>query len=129
MSGATTPPTRNVGYVYDPLYLEHDLPGHPENANRVRAIISHLEESGLLKQLARIQPRDASDADLCLVHTPDLIERVRATSGGGQRWLDADTYAGERSYDAALRAVGGLLAATDAVLDAEVDSAFCLVRP
>ena len=29
-----------VGLVYDPLYLEHDTGGHPENAKRLRAIIA-----------------------------------------------------------------------------------------
>ena len=37
-----------VGYVYDPLYLEHELPGHPERPDRLSAIMSHLEDSGLL---------------------------------------------------------------------------------
>jgi acetoin utilization deacetylase AcuC-like enzyme len=119
----------NVGYIYDPLYLDHDLPGHPENAGRLRAIMSHLEECAVLAQLTRIKPRDATDDDLSLVHTPDLIARVRATAGSPQRWLDADTYVASRSHDAALRAVGGVLAATDAVLNGEIDSAFCLVRP
>ena len=48
-------PSRRVGYVYDPLYLEHELPGHPERPDRLRAIMSHLEESGLLAQMAQHQ--------------------------------------------------------------------------
>ena len=27
-----------VGYVYDPIYLEHDTGQHPENAARLEAI-------------------------------------------------------------------------------------------
>jgi len=119
----------HVGYVYDPLYLEHATSGHPESPARLQAVVSHLEESGLLGRLTRIEPRDATTADLELVHSKDLIERVRVAAERGYAWLDPDTYVVPRSYQAALRAAGGLLAATDAVLDGEVGSAFCLVRP
>jgi len=135
----------NVGYVYDPLFLEHEKPGHPERPDRLRAIMSHLQESGLLDaaspspahgrgargegSLTPINPRDANDDDLVLVHEPDLIERIHATAGVQKTWIDADTYAGPRSRDAALRAAGGVLAATDAVIDDALDSAFCLIRP
>jgi acetoin utilization deacetylase AcuC-like enzyme len=118
-----------AGYVYDPLYLQHDAPGHPECAARLRAIMSHLGSAGVLARLSEIAPRDASEEDLRLVHTQEHIERVRAAAGGGGHWLDVDTYAVPASFAAALRSAGGVLAATDAVLDGEVDSAFCLVRP
>jgi len=118
-----------VGYVYDPLYLEHEMPGHPESPARLRAIMSHLEESGVLARLARIEPRDATPEDIGLLHSRELIARVRGAGEGHGAWLDPDTYVAPRSYEAALRAAGGLLAATDAVLDGEVGSAFCLVRP
>ncbi len=119
-----------VGYVYDPLYLEHDLPGHPESAGRLRAIVSFLEAQGLLAQLQPIAARDATVEEIALIHSQALIEGVReAATAGGQRWLDVDTYVVPQSYAAALRSAGGVLAATDAVLSGEIGSAFCLVRP
>ncbi len=119
-----------VGYVYDPIYLEHDLPGHPESAGRLRAIVSFLEAQGVLAQLQRIEPRDATVDDVALIHSQALIDGVReASAAGGQRWLDVDTYIVPESYAAALRSAGGVLAATDAVLAGEADSVFCLVRP
>ena len=118
-----------VGYVYDPLYLEHGAPGHPENPARLQAIMAHLEESGLLARLRRVEVRDAAPEDLALVHGPELVEAVRSMAAEGGAWQDADTYVAPRSYEAALRAAGGVLAAADAVLDGAVSSAFCLVRP
>jgi len=118
-----------AGYVYDPLYLEHAMPGHPESPARLQAIVSHLEESGVLARLTRIEPRDATPADIELLHTREHVARVRGAAEGSGAWLDPDTYVVPRSYEAALRAAGGLLAATDAVLDGQVGSAFCLVRP
>jgi acetoin utilization deacetylase AcuC-like enzyme len=119
-----------VGYVYDPLYLEHEYPGHPERPDRLRAIMQHLEESGTLAAMTPIEPRDATADDLTLVHDAALVERIAGlTPGARPVWLDADTYVSARSYDAALRAVGGVLSAVDSVMDKTLDSAFCLVRP
>ncbi len=119
-----------VGYLYDPLYLEHDVPGHPESPGRLRAIMAHLEDSGLLAQMTALTPRDATPDDLELVHSRALIERVRqACQPETDHWLDVDTYAVARSYDVALRAAGGVLAAVDAVLEGDIGSVFCLVRP
>jgi acetoin utilization deacetylase AcuC-like enzyme len=119
-----------VGYVYDSIYLAHDVPGHPENANRLRAIVAHLKSSGMLAQLEDVPIRDATPDDLALVHAPALIDQVAAVAAsGGQHWLDVDTYVVDRSYEAALRSAGGVLTAVDAVLEADIESAFCLVRP
>ena len=41
-------------------------------------------------------------------------------------WLDVDTYVVGKSYEAALRSAGGVMAAADAVLDGDARSAFCL---
>jgi acetoin utilization deacetylase AcuC-like enzyme len=67
---------------------------------------------------------------LVRVHSRALVEQVRAAADPYRdHWLDVDTYVVGKSYEAALRAAGGVLAATDAVLDGEVGSAFGLVRP
>lgn len=49
-----------VGFVYDSIYLKHDTGHHPENARRLEAIISHLEQTGLKQQLTLIKPRPAT---------------------------------------------------------------------
>src|SRR4029077_12380866 len=57
-------------------------------------------------------------------------EGVRdASESGLQGWIDVDTYVVRKSWAAALRSAGGVLAATDAVLAGDADSAFALVRP
>ncbi len=119
----------NVGYVFDPLYLGHDMPGHPESAGRLRAIMSHLESSRMLENLQRIEPRDATNDDLRLIHSQPLIDAVETAASDGHHWLDVDTYVVPGSWAAALRSAGGMLAATEAILAGGLDSAFCLVRP
>ena len=118
-----------VGYVYDPIYLKHDTGGHVENAKRLEAIISHLEETGLKQQLTPIEPRAASIEELSLVHRKEYISHIQDSAQRGGGWLDADTVMSAESYQAAIYAAGGLIRATEAVMDGEVSSAFGLVRP
>ena len=36
-----------TGYVYEPIYLEHDLAGHPENKRRLVTTLQVLTERGV----------------------------------------------------------------------------------
>jgi len=118
-----------TAYVYDPLYLKHDEPTHPENSRRLEQTLHHLQEGGLLERLQSITARDASIEEVAAVHRPSYIEEIRAASEGSQGWLDPDTYVGPHSYAAALRAAGGLLQAVQAVQQGQANNAFALVRP
>ena len=118
-----------TGYVYDPIYLEHDLRGHPENQQRLKAILRVLEQYGVLEKLTLIPAQPITRERLERVHAPAYIEQVRRVAERGGGHLDMDTYVRPASYDAALMAAGGLVEAVRAVLDGEVDHAFGLVRP
>ena len=119
----------SVGYVYHPIFLEHDTGAHPENSSRLLAIMDNLSEVGLLEDLTPIEPERATLEDVARVHSPALFEQIRqlAQRGGGN--LDSDTVVTARSFEAALYAAGGTISATQAVLDREVESAYALVRP
>jgi acetoin utilization deacetylase AcuC-like enzyme len=119
----------SVGYVYNPIYLKHDTGQHVEVAARLEAIISHLEQTGLKKQLTLIEPRAASVEELSLVHQKQYIEEIEEVARRGGGWLDPDTVMSADSYEAALYAAGGLIRAVEAVMGGEVASAFALVRP
>ena len=118
----------NVGYVYDSIYLRHDTGQHPENAHRLEAIISHLEETGLKPRLSFIKPRAATTEEILLVHHEHLLAHIQAMAKRGGGWLDADTVMSSDSYQAALYAAGGLITAAE-VIWSEGGSAFALVRP
>ena len=118
-----------TGFVYDPMFLEHETGTHPENGNRMLATMLLLEECGLLAKLKRIDARDALAAELALVHDPAYVAAVQRAAQQGGGWVDPDTLITPRSYDVAARVVGGTLAALDAVMRGDVASAFCLVRP
>jgi acetoin utilization deacetylase AcuC-like enzyme len=115
--------------VSDPLYLEHRAPDHVESPERARAILDHLKKTGLLEKLTPLPARDATVQELALVHHPAYVEVVREACERGGGWFDADTYLNERSYAAAVRAAGGVLAAAEALRDGRDRTAFCVVRP
>jgi acetoin utilization deacetylase AcuC-like enzyme len=118
-----------TGYVYDPIYLRHDTGGHVENKARLEAIIAHLEQTGLIKQLIPIKPRPATTDEIALVHDRYYIADIQEAARTGGGWLDADTVMSQDSYEAAIYAAGGVIKGIDAVMDGAVDSAFALVRP
>jgi len=118
-----------VGYVYVPVYLKHDTGQHPENARRLEAIISYLEQTGLRQKLSPIPPRAATAEEIALVHSRQYIAYIKEVAKNGGGWLDVDTVMSPGSYDAAVYAAGGVISATEAVMDGEVGSAFALVRP
>jgi acetoin utilization deacetylase AcuC-like enzyme len=120
-----------TGLVYHPQYLEHDMgAGHPESPDRLRAIISRLEHSGVLSRLVRIEPSPASDEWIIQVHTASYVESLkRRVPTSGHVSLDPDTSMSSGSLSAAYLAVGGALAAIDAIMSGSVEHAFCAVRP
>lgn len=119
----------STAYVFDPLYLEHDAPHHPENRRRLEHVLDHLRQTDMLQRLVALPARDATVDELAFIHDREYIARVEATSASSGVWFDADTYATPRSYATAVRAAGGMLNATEAVLAGQVDNAFALVRP
>lgn len=118
-----------TGYVYEPIFLEHDLRGHPENQQRLTTIMRVLEEHGVLDRLTPIPAVPITAEWLERVHARDYIERVRQMAQRGGGHLDMDTYVRPGSYDAALMAAGGLVEATRAVVEGRLSNAFALVRP
>jgi len=126
--GARAPKT---ALVYGDVYLKHDTGrSHPERPDRLKAIVERLTKSGLLDRLVRIPPATADTAWLTAVHTAAHVDRVRKRCEAGRRYLDAgDTGVCAESYDVALQAVGGVLAAVDAVAEGRAANAFCAVRP
>lgn len=116
--------------VSQPNFDDHLTPqGHPERADRIRAVNDALSAS----QFDALLRRDAPYGDLNLlelVHHPDYLAALRdARPAEGMRQLDGDTYISGKSLDVLATGLGGALAALDAVVMGEADNAFCAIRP
>lgn len=122
---------RRTGYIFDERYLRHD-PGtwHPERPDRLKAIQRALQESGVIELVVPIQPYAAPLAWVERLHDADYIRRFQAACERGAQIFEVpDCGICPESYDIALLAAGGVMAAVDAVMGDQVDNAFCAVRP
>jgi len=117
---------KRTGIVYHPLYLEHETNGHPEKKERLSAILNKISSERVNVEL--ITPKAATVDQVAAVHNRSYIDQVRAICEHGGGYLDIDTVLSKRSYEAAMMAAGGAMAAVDATLNG-FDSAFALVRP
>jgi acetoin utilization deacetylase AcuC-like enzyme len=119
-----------TGLAYSEAFLGHDTGAlHPERPERLRAIVSHLRAAGTWDELDVWEPAPADEQTLRLVHSLGHIEAMRELTARGGGRIDADTFASAGSWEAALRAAGGLVEAVDRVSAGSLDNAFCLVRP
>jgi len=102
---------------------------HPSNYRLVMRSKHLLDLTGLISRMRRIEPRPATVEELTLFHTPAYVERVRQLSvrGGGEAGEHAPVGAG--SYEIALLAAGGAIAAVDAVMGGTVHRVFVNCRP
>lgn len=109
--------------IYSDDYLLHDNPNHPENANRLKAIIDFLKKTPFYEKLEFIKPEKANEEEIAKVHSIDMIEEAKNIG-----WLDMDTYTNEYSYEIAKLAVGGVIKACKLIME-RGGNAFCLIRP
>ncbi len=110
--------------VYSDEYLLHNNDNHPENAERLKAIISYLREQPFYENLNIIAPEHAPLDVISAVHSEDMIERAKRIG-----WLDPDTYTNSYTYNVALLAAGGLLKACREILDGNEKNGFAAIRP
>ncbi len=110
-----------------PAMLAHMPPdGHPEHAGRLSAVLAGLAPLGLETREAPLASREAIER----FHTPAHVEALEAAFPAEDCVaLDPDTFLSPGSREAAYRAAGAVVAATDAVMAGESEHAFCAVRP
>jgi acetoin utilization deacetylase AcuC-like enzyme len=108
--------------------------GHPECPERLDAIHDHLIATGLIDLLDQRDVPLATIEQLQRAHSASHVAEMRALmeplqQSGDYCQIDPDTRAGPGSWQAALRAAGAAVAATDAVIEGSAQTAFCAVRP
>jgi acetoin utilization deacetylase AcuC-like enzyme len=111
--------------------LRHDMGAHhPERPARLTAIEDQLIASGIGQYLQRYEAPVATEEQLARVHPLEYVRAIRdAAPQSGTVHLDPDTAMNPWTLQAALRAAGAAVLATDLVLKNEVKTAFCSVRP
>ena len=120
-----------VALFTHPDCLDHDTgPHHPECPDRLRRVVSALEHPDFVPLLREEAPLATRD-QLLLAHAEPYVDSILAIAPaeGEAAYLDGDTLMSHGSPAAIRRAVGGCVAAVDAVMEGWADAAFAAVRP
>ena len=112
-----------------PSALTHDTgEGHPECADRIRAVLRALESPEFAPLLREVAP-PASLAQLKAAHESDYVDAILEMRQDQYTAIDGDTMFSPGTHEAALRAAGGACAAVDAVFEGWAEAAFVAMRP
>ena len=131
---------RRVGLVFDDRYLTHNtglgLYGekvpypyaepvrHVSNPGLVGRAKHLLDLYGVTDQMVRIEPVVATDEQLLTYHTPEHLAHVKTLSDGYGGDSGAGAPMGQGGDRVARLAAGGTIAAVEAVLRGDVDTAW-----
>lgn len=105
--------------IYSSKFLDYETPGHPESPERISRIYKALKD---LKNIEFVKPGKASEKDLLLVHTQELLSNVKHNS-----FSDPDTPNIAGIYENAILAAGAGIKASEIALSEKY--AFSLARP
>ena len=109
----------------------HEMgPQHPECPERLGAIHDLLLVKGLLDYMNPYDAPLATPQQLARAHSAMYVQELLASAPAeGHRQVDPDTAMCPHTVQAALRAAGAAVQATDLVLGGQAPTAFCCVRP
>ncbi len=104
--------------------------GHPERPARILAIEERLLASGLEALLDRREAPLVTREQLLRVHDGKYLDWLeRRSPASGLFDIDPDTAMNPHTLQAARRAAGAAVMATDLVMTGQAEAAFCCVRP
>lgn len=112
----------------DPGFLEV-LEKHPENADRVRNMLSILRKGPIAPYIQWHTGRAAYLSELYSFHRPDYVDMLAKASTAGGKTLCHGTRLNPGSWEAALLAAGTTLEAMRYILDGHGKLSYALVRP
>jgi acetoin utilization deacetylase AcuC-like enzyme len=120
-----------IAFITHPDCLRHDMGSHhPECPDRLSAVEDQLIASGIAQFLLRHDAPQVTREQLERVHRRDYLDAVKlASPQRGIVHLDPDTAMNPHTLEAAARAAGAVVLATDLVAGGSVRTAFCSVRP
>lgn len=117
-------------YFTHDAFLEHDTgPGHPERADRLRAVAKVMEHEAF-DALDRREANEAPLEPIARAHPQAFVDAILKIAPSDQSIrIDGDTVMSPGSLEAVRRAVGAGLQSVDAVMTQDKTNSFCAVRP
>ena len=116
--------------ISHPSSLRHVTPpGHPERADRMRAVEQALEDERFAL-LQRVEAPEGTLAQVELCHPAAYAQAIsEASPQEGLVQIDADTIMSPGTLAAVLHGVGGAVHAVDEVMSGHVSNTFSAMRP
>ncbi len=104
-------------------------PGHPERPDRLTAAERGIAELHLDDAVRWVEAPPADRPTLERVHPAAVLDRLEAVCAGGGGAIDADTFVGPHSADAAWVAAGAGIDLIDRLDRGEASAGWSMVRP
>lgn len=147
---------KKTGLAYDVRMRYHSRPiadpisyidPHPEDPRRTFRIYRAIAEAGLIEDetlqgaeqlgdlMRKLPTREASEEELRLVHTQEMIDFIRSTAGMRLEELQHEIDKGDSIYlnndsnEAARLSAGGAIEACKGVVEGTVKNAIAVIRP
>jgi len=108
--------------------LGHDVPGHPERPDRIRALEAEIGAHEWFG-CSVLEAPAAERSVLSAVHPARYVAAIEALCADGGGAIDADTVATAGTWEAAVRAAGGAAALVDALVAGEARTGVSALRP
>ncbi|XP_059189555.1 histone deacetylase 6 isoform X2 [Centropristis striata] len=127
-----------TGLVYSEIFTHHQNlwdSSHPESPDRVTSIMEELKRQDLLSHCTRVEPREAVEEELLLVHTKQYVDLMRSTQTMTQSELHSlsetydSVYFHPESFQVCVCAVGSVLQLVDQVMTSDLRNGFAVIRP
>lgn len=132
----------SVGYVYDDAMTKHkDCEPHVEIPERITFIYKQLCEQGLIDKMTCVDPRPATNEELCLAHDQEYVEMMDHTFAtlSEEDLMNHFMYTPENGYDSlyvnehtldcAKIAAGSSVELVEAIISDKINSGIAIVRP
>ncbi|MCK4537839.1 MAG: histone deacetylase [Candidatus Krumholzibacteria bacterium] len=120
-----------TGVIYHELFGKH-LEGyqHVESPGRYAAVMERLRNCGVTEHLSFVEAQPARPEWIEAVHDHDFVNGILSMEVDSSVVLDwGDTVATKFTQQAAILSAGAGVQAAEKVLNGELDSVFCAVRP
>jgi acetoin utilization deacetylase AcuC-like enzyme len=108
--------------------LLHDIPGHPERPERIRALEAEMARHEWFGA-AVLEAPEVDRSLLETIHPEPYVTALEEMCARGGGFLDADTAAVPATFAAALRAAGGAVALVDGLLGEAARVGVSALRP
>ena len=118
-------------HIYtDPVCIAHEVPeGHPERSDRLRALLTFLDDSGISKVHPVRSPQAAPIEAILRAHPQTHVDFLTSLASENLIPVDPDTWMGPHSLQAAFAAAGAVCDGISDLLNGETLRVFCAVRP